>query len=61
MIVFEMALDIKHYIQFVVLFVHTVFSSLNHVQTARKSSDLNIEFRPLDNGLKQLYEYVFMQ
>ena len=49
--VFEMALDTKHYIQFVVLFVHTVFSSLNHVQTARESPHLNIDFRSLGNGL----------
>ena len=27
-----------------------------HVQTARESPDLNMDFRSFDNGCKQLYE-----
>ena len=32
-----------------------VFSSQTHVQTARESPDLNMDFRSFDNGCKQLY------
>ena len=32
------------------------FKIQTHVQTARESPDLNIDFRPFDNGFKQLYK-----
>ena len=32
-----------------------------HVQTARESPDLNMDFHSFDNGCKQLYEYTPMQ
>ena len=32
------------------------FQVHTHVQTARESPDLNIDFRSFDNGCKQLYE-----
>ena len=28
------------------------------MQTARESPDLNMDFRPFDDGLKQLYKYL---
>ena len=32
------------------------FQVPTHVQTARESPDLNMDFRSFDNGCKQLYE-----
>ena len=32
------------------------FQVQTHVQTARESPDLNMDFRSFDNGCKQLYE-----
>ena len=32
------------------------FQLQTHVQTARESPDLNMDFRSFDNGCKQLYE-----
>ena len=32
------------------------FQVHTHVQTARESTDLNMDFRLFDNGCKQLYE-----
>ena len=32
------------------------FQVQTHVQTARESSDLNMDFCSFDNGCKQLYE-----
>ena len=34
---------------------------LTHVQTARESHDLNMDFRSFDNGFKQLCVTNFMQ
>ena len=34
---------------------------LTHVQTARESHDLNLDFRSFDNGFKQLCVMNFMQ
>ena len=37
------------------------FQVQTHVQTARESPDLNMDFRSFDNGCKQLYELISMQ
>ena len=37
------------------------FQVQTHVQTARESPDLNMDFRSFDNGCKQLYEQTSMQ
>ena len=37
------------------------FQVQTHVQTARESPDLNMDFRSFDNGCKQLYEKISMQ
>ena len=37
------------------------FQVQTHVQTARESPDLNMDFRSFDNGCKQLYEKTSMQ
>ena len=37
------------------------FQVQTHVQTARESPDLNMDFRSFDNGCEQLYEWISMQ
>ena len=37
------------------------FKTKTHVQTARESHDLNMDFRSFDNGFKQLCVVNFMQ
>ena len=37
------------------------FQIQTHVQTARESPDLNMDFRSCDNGCEQLYEYTSLQ
>ena len=45
----------------VILAYFKYFQIQTHVQTARESPGLNMDFRSFDNELKQLYEYVSMQ
>ena len=35
------------------------FQVQTHVQTARESPDLNMDCRSFDNGLKQLYDWIY--
>ena len=39
--------------------IHLLFKT--QVQTASESSDLNMDLRSFDNGIKQLYKLVSMQ